>query len=57
MKCMTDALEIRTEMYGRNDVRVAETLLNIARVLQDWGDVDEVCVFYFWFNYKHFLQD
>ena len=42
MKCMVGALKIRTAIHGDTDVKVAETILKIARVLEDWGDSDEV---------------
>ena len=43
MKCMMGTLKIRTALHGEDDVKVADTMLNIARVLEDWGDNDEVC--------------
>ncbi len=42
MKCMNEALDIRIKLHGNNHFKVAETVLNIARVLEDWGDIDEV---------------
>ena len=43
MRLLTSALKIRTELGGKEDKKVAETMLYIARVLEDWGDVEEVC--------------
>ncbi len=47
MNCISRALEIRIKLYTREDIRVAETYMVCGRLLEDWGDVDEVrLVFY-----------
>jgi tetratricopeptide (TPR) repeat protein len=42
MKCVSRALEIRIKLYTKEDIRVAETYLICGKVLEDWGDIDEV---------------
>jgi tetratricopeptide (TPR) repeat protein len=42
MKCVSRALEIRIKLYTKDDIRVAETYLICGKVLEDWGDIDEV---------------
>lgn len=42
MKCVSRALEIRIKLYTKEDVRVAETYLICGKLLEDWGDIDEV---------------
>ena len=47
MKCVSRALEIRINLYTKEDIRVAETYLICGKVLEDWGDIDEVRLFRF----------
>lgn len=42
MNCVTKALDIRIKLFTKEDTRVAETYLICGRLLEDWGDLEEV---------------
>lgn len=42
MKCVSRALQIRIQLYTKDDIRVAETYLICGNLLEDWGDIEEV---------------
>lgn len=42
MECVTKALEIRIKLYSKEDERVAETYVICGKLLEDWGDIEEV---------------
>lgn len=53
LRCVSKALEIRIKLYTKSDLRVAETYLICGKVLEDWGDIDEVSDFFStWLNCK-----
>ncbi|KAL7554747.1 hypothetical protein ACHAWF_018279 [Thalassiosira exigua] len=39
---LNKALDIRTKIYGKADLKVAETMLDLGKVLEDQGDSEEV---------------
>lgn len=39
---LNKALDIRIRVFGKADAKVAVTLLDLGKVLQEWGDLDEV---------------
>lgn len=42
LRLLTSALKIRSSLNGRDGMKVAETLFEIGKVMEEWGDSDEV---------------
>lgn len=41
MRCYGEALLIRRNKFGNDDLKVAETLFEVAKLFDSWGDSDE----------------
>ena len=45
------ALEIRTKLFGKTKLKVAETMLDLGKILEESGDSEEVSLSsYYWFD-------